>query len=137
MKKLTTIIMAITLLALVGCKGKKASEPKSDIQQKVDEYAEFALTSDLIATLSPNEKELVKIFIEIGQVMDEIYWDEYFGYANRASLDTLSDPAMQAFARIQYGAWDRLDSRPRRRHRAPLPRRPRRRRAPARRSSGS
>ncbi|MBR6440596.1 MAG: hypothetical protein IKS44_00910 [Bacteroidales bacterium] len=76
----------------------------------MNEYAEFTLTSDLVNTLSPNEKKLVKIFIEIGQVMDDIYWDQYFGYANREALDTLCDPAMRAFARIQYGAWDRLDS---------------------------
>ena len=101
------------MLLAVGCQQKKTVEncdPNPEIQQKVNEYAEFTLTSDLINTLSPKEKQLVKIFIEIGEVMDEIYWDEYFGYANRESLDTLCDPAMRAFARIQYGAWDRLDS---------------------------
>ncbi len=105
--------MAISMLAAVGCNCKKSvkdCDADPEIQQKVDEYAEFTLTSDLINTLSANEKELVKIFIEIGEVMDDIYWDQYFGYANREALDTLCDPAMRAFARIQYGAWDRLDS---------------------------
>ncbi len=103
--------MAVTMFAAVGCQNKKAvtdcpADP--EIQQKVDEYAVFELKSDLIQNLSANEKELVKIFIEIGKVMDDIYWDEYFGYANRDAIDTLCDPAMRAFARIQYGAWDRL-----------------------------
>ena len=98
------------MLAAVGCKSKKECVADPEIQQKVDEYAEFELTSDLIQTLSPNEKELVKIFIEIGEVMDEIYWDQFFGSENRKSLDTLCDPAMRAFANIQYGAWDRLDA---------------------------
>ena len=92
MKKLTVLAMALSMLAAVGCTCKKTvtdCEPNPEIQQKVDEYAEFALTSDLINTLSHNEKELVKIFIEIGQVMDEIYWDQYFGYANRDAIDTL------------------------------------------------
>ena len=105
--------MAISMLAAVGCNSKKNiqdCDADPEIQQKVDEYAEFTLTSDLINTLSANEKELVKIFIEIGEIMDDIYWDEYFGYANREAIDTLCDPAMRAFARIQYGAWDRLDS---------------------------
>ena len=113
MKKLTTIIMAITMLAAAGCNGKKSDKdctPNPEIQQKVDEYAEFPLTSDLIQNLSANEKELVKIFIEIGEVMDDIYWDQYFGYANRDAIKDICDPAMRAFARIQYGAWDRLDS---------------------------
>ena len=102
--------MAVTMLAAVGCQGRRTEPADPAIQQKVNEYAEFALTSDLIGGLSDNEKELVKIFIEIGRVMDDIYWDEYFGYANRASLDTIKDPAIRAFADIQYGAWDRLDA---------------------------
>ena len=102
--------MAISILAAVGCNNKKAVEEKSEIQQKVDEYAEFTLTSDLIQNLSANEKELLKVFIQIGEVMDDIYWDEYFGNENRRNLDTLTDPAIRAFAEIQYGAWDRLDS---------------------------
>lgn len=110
MKKLIIFGMALTMLATVGCKTKNATAEKSEIQQKVDEYAVFELKSDLINTLSANEKELVKVFIQIGKVMDEIYWDQYFGKENRASLDTLTDPAMRAFANIQYGAWDRLDS---------------------------
>ncbi len=94
-------------------KGKlegKLEARRSDIKQKVAEYAEFKLTSDLIGTLTDKERELVKIFIEIGQVMDDIYWDEYFGNENRAKLKEIKDPALRAFAEIQYGAWDRLDS---------------------------
>ena len=108
MKKITICMMAITLMAAEGCKQK--TPEASPLQQKVDEYAEFDLTSDLVGTLSDNEKQLVKIFIQIGQIVDDIYWDQYFGNDNRAALDTLSDPAMRAFAEIQYGAWDRLDS---------------------------
>ncbi len=109
MKKTLFAIMALSFLAFSACQSKTETE-KSEIQQKVDEYAEFELTSDLIASLSTNEKELVKIFIQIGEIMDDIYWDEYFGNENRKNLDTLADPAIKAFARIQYGAWDRLDS---------------------------
>ena len=89
---------------------QKIDGKSSDIKQKVAEYAEFKLTSDLIETLSQSERELVKIFIEIGQVMDDIYWDEYFGNENRAKLKDLKDPGLRAFAEIHYGAWDRLDS---------------------------
>ena len=48
MKKLMICTMALTMLAAVGCKGKKAAEPMTEIEQKVAEYAEFELTSDLI-----------------------------------------------------------------------------------------
>ncbi|MBR6418181.1 MAG: Zn-dependent hydrolase [Bacteroidales bacterium] len=110
MKKITLFVMAAAMLMTVGCKGKQQPVEKSEIQQKVDEYAEFELKSDLIAGLSANEKELVKIFIQISEIMDDIYWDQYFGNENRKALDTLSDEAVKALANIQYGAWDRLDS---------------------------
>ena len=110
MKKLMISIMAISMLAAVGCKQKTAPvEEVNEIQQKVDEYAEFTLTTDL-SVLSEKEKQLIPIFIQIGEIMDDLYWEQYFGTENRKALDTISDPAIKAFAQIQYGAWDRLDS---------------------------
>ena len=106
MKKLAIFIMSISMLAAVGCKNNKTEE-KSELQQKVDEYAHFTLTTDL-SILSEKEKQLLPIFIQIADIMDELYWEQYFGAENRASLDTISDPAMKEFALIQYGAWDRL-----------------------------
>lgn len=106
MKKLMISLMALSMLAAVGCKHNKTEE-KSEIQQKVDEYAEFTLTTDL-SVLTENEKQLLPIFIQIADIMDELYWEQYFGAENRASLDTIADPAMKQFALLQYGAWDRL-----------------------------
>ena len=100
-------LMAISMLAAVGCKHDKTEE-KSEIQQKVDEYAEFTLTTDL-SVLSEKEKQLLPVLIQIADIMDDLYWDQYFGAQNRANLDTITDPAVKAFAMIQYGAWDRLD----------------------------
>ncbi len=100
-------LMAISMLAAVGCKHEKTEE-KSEIQQKVDEYAEFTLTTDL-SVLSEKEKQLLPVLIQIADIMDDLYWDQYFGAQNRANLDTITDPAVKAFAMIQYGAWDRLD----------------------------
>ena len=110
MKKLIVIVMALTTLLAANAQGQKRMQKRADIKQKVSEYAEFKLTSDLIPELTENERELVKIFIEIGKVMDDIYWDEYFGNINRAKLAEIKDPAIRAFAEIHYGAWDRLDS---------------------------
>lgn len=101
--------MAFAMLASVGCKNKTvAQDPVVDeLQQKVDEYAEFTLTTDL-SVLSEKEKQLIPIFIQIGEIMDELFWEQSYGLDNRAALDTLSNPAMKAFALLQYGAWDRL-----------------------------
>lgn len=111
MKKLMVTLMALSLFAAFGCKNKKATnEPKqtSEIEQKVNEYAEFTLTTD-ISRLSEKEKQLLPVLVEIADIMDELYWEQYFGLDNRKSLDTLSDPAVREFALLQYGAWDRLD----------------------------
>ena len=108
MKKVVIPIMTIAIMtALGGCKQKEME--KSEIQKKVDQYAYFDLTTDL-GKLTDNEKELVKVFIEIADVMDDLFWEQSFGTENRKSLDTISDEAVRAFAQIHYGAWDRLDS---------------------------
>lgn len=109
MKKLMTSALILSLMAMVGCKGKKADEPKSELQQKVDEYAEYTLSSSLVNNLSENEKKLIAVFIDIAKVMDDLFWEQNFGTENRASLDTIKDPAMKAFALLHYGAWDGLD----------------------------
>ena len=107
MKKLMTTLMAFSLLATVGCKSNQEAETPSEIQQKVDEYAEFTLKTDL-SVLSEKEQQLIPIFIQIADVMDDLFWEQSYGLENRAALDTLSDPAIKAFANIQYGGWDRL-----------------------------
>ena len=105
-------LMAVATLAAAGCKHKTeapAAEEPSPLQMKVDSYAPFTLTTDL-GTLSDKERQMLPILVQIANVMDDLYWDQYFGAENRKALDTLTDPAMKAFALIQYGAWDRLDS---------------------------
>ena len=103
-------MMALSMFAAVGCKQKKAETVKqpSEIEQKVNEYAEFTLTTDM-SKLNDKEKQLIPVLIEIADIMDDLYWEQYFGLEKRQSLDTLSDPAVKAFAMLQYGAWDRLD----------------------------
>lgn len=99
--------MAVSMLAAVGCKSNKAEESDNSLQQKVDEYAEYTLTTDL-STLSAKEQQLIPIFIQIAEIMDDLYWEQAFGTENRKALDTISDPAMKAFAMLNYGVWDRL-----------------------------
>ncbi|MGR3811257.1 dipeptidyl-peptidase 3 family protein [Jiulongibacter sp. NS-SX5] len=83
------------------------SEPKESVmQQKVNEYAEFTLTSDL-SSLTENQKKMIPLLIEASKIMDDIFWQEAFGDKN-AILDTLSDEAAKTFVTYNYGPWDRL-----------------------------
>lgn len=112
MKKLVLSLMALSMLAAVGCKNKTVEEaqPLSELQQKVDEYAEFTLTTDL-SVLSENEQKMIPIFVQIAEIMDELYWEQTIGIETRNRvLDTMTDVAMKDFFKLQYGPWDRLDA---------------------------
>lgn len=99
------ISMAVlAMIGFTGCKNQKKTE--SPMQQKVDEYALFELNTDL-SVLSENEKKMIPIFIEIGEIMDQLFWLQSFG--DKSGLDTISDLATKEFAYINYGPWDRLD----------------------------
>ncbi|MBO7490030.1 MAG: Zn-dependent hydrolase [Bacteroidales bacterium] len=111
MKRIALTLMSFALLTM-GASTIKAQVKKvdnNDMKKKVEQYAPFALKYD-INQLSKNEAELVGIFIQIANVMDEIYWEQAFGLDNRKKLKELEDPYMRQFAEIQYGAWDRLDA---------------------------
>lgn len=106
--------MSLTILTMGAStvnaqKVQKAQEGNNEMKKKVEQYAPFVLKYD-IGQLSREEAELVGIFIQIADVMDDIYWEQAFGQDNRKKLRELKDPYMRQFAEIQYGAWDRLDA---------------------------
>ncbi len=92
-----------TLLGSVACGHQDCA-----MQAKVDEYAPVELKSDLVNNLTENEKQIVKIFFEIGQIADNLFWKQTFG--DKAALEAIQDEHAREFAMIQYGAWDRLDN---------------------------
>ncbi len=101
----------IICLAVVcsSCKSKKNQEnpeTKSEMQLKVEEFANFDLTADL-SELTENEKQLVDIFIQIADIMDDLFWKQTFG--DKSILDTIQDPWVRDFVAINYGPWERLN----------------------------
>ena len=113
MKNMLTYCLLVTFacMACTGCKKKAAEapqQPESPCKAMVEEYAWFDLTSDLVAGLSENEKQLIPIFVRISEIMDDLFWKQTFG--DKSLLDTISDEYTKEFAMIQYGAWNRLDA---------------------------
>lgn len=94
--------MASTLFA---CSSQQQESP---MNAKVEEYAHVELKSDLVSGLNDKEKELVKIFFQVGEITDNLFWKQTFG--DKSKLDTITDPYAKEFAMIHYGAWDRLDN---------------------------
>ena len=116
MKKtsLTVILSVICLSAVVlSCKSKKeapapAEPAKSEMQLKVEEFASFDLNSDLVNQLSESEKKLVPIFIQISDIMDNLFWKQTFG--DKTILDTIQDQWTKDFVVLNYGPWERLNN---------------------------
>ncbi len=108
MNKVLVSLTAVSMIAFAGCCGNKQEEvKKSEMQQKVESYAPVTLTTD-ISVLSEKEQQMIPIFIQIAEIMDELFWQQSFG--NKALLDTISDPYMKEFTMINYGPWDRLNN---------------------------
>ena len=80
----TLLICLISFIALtISCKSKKdASETpnvQSEMELKVAEYAFVDLHSDLYNNLSENEKELIPIFMQIGEIMMDYFETNFWG----------------------------------------------------------
>jgi|BioPla2DNA2_1021312.scaffolds.fasta_scaffold06594_3 hypothetical protein len=113
MKKIFIIssILAAIIIAVPGCKNNKSAQGDeiSEMERKVNEFAYVELTApELIAQLSEKEKQMIPIFIEIAQIMDDLFWKQTFG--DRTILDTITDPATLDFVKINYGPWERLNN---------------------------
>lgn len=96
----------IAAIIITSC-GAPEKEVKSDMQKKLDEYAEVELTSD-ISHLNENQKEMLGYLFEAAQLMNDIFWQEAYGDKEEL-LNSISDPAAQKFAKINYGPWERLN----------------------------
>ena len=108
MKKLFISLATLSAVILSSCCGDKEKDAnkKTEMQQLVESYAPVKLTTDL-SVLSEKERAMLPIFLQIGEIMDELFWQQSFG--DKSVLDTISDQYVREFAMIQYGAWNRLD----------------------------
>lgn len=110
MKKFLPIAVSILGIAFCfsACKPKPTEmTEKSEMQLKVEEFAFVTLKApELIAQLSEKEKQLIPIFIQIAEIMDDLFWKQTFG--DKTILDTINDIWMADFAQINYGPWERL-----------------------------
>ena len=105
MKFSASVLGVAAMASVLSCTTQQQESP---MKAKVEEYAQVELKSDLVNGLNEKEKELVKIFFQVGEITDDLFWKQTFG--DKSVLDTLTDSYAKKFAMIQYGAWDRLDN---------------------------
>ena len=110
----TVLPIAFVALLLLGSCNQQTEEQKneqpekamSEMEKRLQEYAEFTLTTD-ISKLSEKEKKMIPLLIEVAGIMDEMFWYEAYGDKD-ALLNSISDSATRQYALINYGPWDRL-----------------------------
>lgn len=107
MINLSASLLGVATVAstLFSCSTQQQESP---MKAKVEEYAQVELKSDLVNNLNDKEKKLVKIFFQVGEITDDLFWQQTFG--DKSQLDTITDSYAKEFAMIHYGAWDRLDN---------------------------
>jgi len=85
-----------------------AVQAGDSLQQKLDMYTTVRLTADL-STLSENEKKMIPLLIEAGDIMNKLFWYEAYGKSD-SLLTALDNEAAKRFVKINYGPWDRLNN---------------------------
>jgi hypothetical protein len=105
MKK--TLFFSVLFCFIISCKPDNTTKEISDMQKRVNDYAEFKLTSN-IDDLSDNQKEMLSIFFEVGKIMDRLFWHQAYK-GKQPAMDLSEDDATQKFLLINYGPWDRLN----------------------------
>jgi len=93
-------------LALVDSYDWNAN-PKDGVDSLLKKYTPFTLKADL-SSYSSDEKKMISKLIEVGEIMDKLFWYEAYGEQEEL-LGKISDDRLKTFARINYGPWDRLD----------------------------
>jgi hypothetical protein len=109
MRHFFLVLPALALLALAGCGVQITDQREVAVEspELLDKYTPVRLTADL-SGLTPNERQMIPLFIEAAEAMDEIFWMQAYGDRDEL-LASITDANLGRFAEINYGPWDRLD----------------------------
>ncbi len=92
---------------LLGASAHGAAGQTPDLKHRLDRYTPVRLTTDLEA-LTPAERQMMPLLIEAADLMNGIFWEQAYGRPE-SLLFAMPDSVTRAYARINYGPWDRLD----------------------------
>ncbi len=111
--KTTNLISCLSLsiiLVLTAACGSAEYSSEQDQEAlmvgKKEMYTKVKLSTDL-GTLSEKQEQMIPILIEIGKIMDGLFWQQAYGDKD-AFLKGIADEEVRSFAEINYGPWDRL-----------------------------
>ncbi|NLN34102.1 MAG: Zn-dependent hydrolase [Flavobacteriaceae bacterium] len=110
MKKLFLTGIVLTSILFTQCKKTDSETVNSDSTESAESlksYATVRLETDL-SHLGENEKEMLKIFIEVSDIMDDLFW--YEAYGDKEELLSKIPGSLRDYVEINYGPWDRLNN---------------------------
>ena len=93
----------MAIIAAASC----ADKADNVLKEKVVSYAVVEVKSPLYDALSDNDKKIVGLFRQAGEIIDGLFWKQTFG--DKAEIEALPDGYAKDYAMINYGAWDHLD----------------------------
>lgn len=106
------MLMALGSASLCWNACKPAVQPYTstyaNIGQKVEEFRTVELTIDL-ENLSEKEKQMLPLLFEAGVIVDDLFWKQAWG-DKKELLSRTPDFALNQFAQINYGPWERLNN---------------------------
>lgn len=106
------LITCLVASVMAGCTSTSqkgtSMEEKTSMQQKVEEFAPFRLTTNL-DVLTEKERQMLPLLLEAAKLMDDIFWTQAYGNRDEL-LAKHQDEAVGRFLQINYGPWERLNS---------------------------
>jgi len=101
------ILLAVSVIRCQGMETEQMANTSTEDRGLVEKYTTVRLTTDL-SVLSAKERQMIPLLIEAAQAMDEIFQVQAYGNLD-SLIAAVPDPGLQAFIRINYGPWDRLE----------------------------
>lgn len=117
-KKIAGLILVLSI-SLFSCNNNSNNttniideEPivERTIKQKILQWKEIELVAD-VSSLNDNDKEILRLFIQVSDIIDGLFWKQSFYGDKEKFLNSFSDKDSLLYAQINYGPWDRLDGR--------------------------
>ncbi len=131
MKKLTSLALSLSAIAILNACSKAPDTSSSDVQpseqpnmvqaqdkenapsltvaeSRLDIYFPVALTADLSA-YNDNQKQMLSLLIDASEIMDDLFWKQAFGKDKEVFLQGFNEQKVKQFADVNYGPWDRLN----------------------------
>ena len=83
--------MAMAAVAACSC----CNKADQDLKEKVESYAVVEVKSPLYDALSENDKKIVSLFRQAGEIMDGLFWKLTFG--DKAEIEALPEGYAKAY----------------------------------------